>query len=61
MGYIAQVDNDVQAIDEKLDEIEEILLGLPIRPGHKKVIQRKIYELFTEIETGVEMSAVDYE
>ena len=61
MGYIAQVDNDVQAIDEKLDEIEEILLGLPIRPGHKKVIQRKINELFTEIETGVEMSAVDYE
>lgn len=55
------VDQDIQTIDAKLDEIEELLLGLPIRPGHKRVIQDKIYELFSEIETAVEVSAVDYD
>ena len=60
MSYQNQIDQDIQAIDDKLDEIEELLLGLPIRPGQKRVIQNKIYELYTEIELAVEVSAVDY-
>jgi hypothetical protein len=55
------VEQDIQAIDSKLDEIEEILSGLPIRPGQKRVIVDKIYDLYSEIEGAVELSAVDYE
>ena len=55
------VDQDIQAIDTKLDEIEELLLGLPIRPGQKRIIQSMIYDLYSEIEGAVELSAVDYE
>jgi hypothetical protein len=55
------IEQDIQAIDTKLDEIEELLLGLPIRPGHKREIQNMIYNLYSEIETGVEVSAVDYD
>ena len=55
------VDQDIQAIDAKLDEIEELLLGLPIRPGQKRIIQGMIYDLYSEIEGAVELSAVDYE
>jgi hypothetical protein len=44
-----------------LDEIEEIVAGLPIRPGQKRVIIEKIYDLYTEIEGAIELSAVDYE
>jgi hypothetical protein len=61
MGYFAEVDLDIQTIDEKLDEIEEIVAGLPIRPGQKKIIVQKIYDLYSEIEGAVELSAVDYE
>jgi hypothetical protein len=61
MGYFAEVDQAVQDIDAKLDEIEELLIGLPIRPGQKKIIVQKIYDLYSEIETAVEVSAVDYE
>jgi hypothetical protein len=61
MGYFAEVDQAVQDIDAKLDEIEELLVGLPIRPGQKKVIVQKIYDLYSEIEGAVELSAVDYE
>jgi hypothetical protein len=61
MSYFAEVDQDIQDIDSKLDEIEELVAGLPIRAGQKKIIVQKIYDLYSEIESGVEMSSVDFE
>jgi hypothetical protein len=61
MSYFSEVDLSIQEIDTKLDEIEELLAGLPIRPGQKKIIVQKIYDLYSEIEGAVELSAVDYE
>jgi hypothetical protein len=61
MGYFAEVDQDIQYIDAKLDEIEELVAGLPIRPGQKKIIVQKIYDLYSEIEGAVEMSSVDFD
>ena len=61
MSYFSEVDTAIQEIDVKLDEIEELLSGLPIRPGQKKIIVQKIYDLYSEIEGAVELSAVDYE
>jgi hypothetical protein len=61
MSYFSEVDTTIQEIDVKLDEIEELLVGLPIRPGQKKIIVQKIYDLYSEIEGAVELSAVDYE
>jgi hypothetical protein len=61
MSYFKEVDTSIQEVDVKLDEIEELVLGLPIRPGQKRVITQKIYDLFSEIEGAVELSAVDYE
>ena len=52
---------DLPAIDMMLDEIQEIVAGLPIRPGQKRVIIQMIYDLYTEIEGAGELSAVDYE
>ena len=61
MSYMSEVDTAIQEIDRKLDEIEELLIGLPIRPGQKAVIVNMIYDLYSEIEGAVELSAVDYE
>lgn len=61
MGYFKEVDTAIQEIDVKIDEIEELLIGLPIRPGQKKVIVQMLYDLYSEIEGAVELSAVDYE
>jgi len=61
MSYFGEVDTAMQEIDMKLDEIEELLIGLPIRPGQKKIIVQKIYDLYSEIEGAVELSAVDYD
>jgi hypothetical protein len=61
MGYFAEVDQTIQDIDTKLDEIEEMVAGLPIRAGQKRIIVQKIYDLYTEIEAGVEMSSVDFD
>jgi hypothetical protein len=61
MSYFGEVHTAMQDIDTKLDDIEELLIGLPIRPGQKKIIMQKIYDLYSEIEGAVELSAVDYE
>lgn len=61
MGVMSEIDIDIQTIDEKLDEIEEIVAGLPIRAGQKRVITQKIYDLYTEIEGAVELSSADYD
>jgi hypothetical protein len=61
MGYFAEVDQSIQDIDSKLDEIEELVAGLPIRAGQKKIIVQKIYDLYSEIEGAVEMSSVDFD
>lgn len=61
MTYFAEVDQSIEIIDAKLDEIEELVAGLPIRAGHKRVIVQKIYDLYSEIEAGVEISSVDFE
>lgn len=61
MSYFKEVDTSIQEIDSKLDEIEELVIGLPIRPGQKRVITQMIYDLYSEIEGAVELSAVDYE
>jgi hypothetical protein len=61
MSYFKEIDESVQEIDAKLDDIEEIVAGLPIRPGQKRIISKMIYDLYSEIEGAVELSAVDYE
>lgn len=61
MGAVKEVDTAIQEIDNKLDEVQDLLLGLPIRPGQKRIITQKIYDLYSEIEGAVELSAVDYD
>jgi hypothetical protein len=61
MSYFKEIDTTIQEIDTKLDEIEELIAGLPIRPGQKRIIVQKIYDIYSEIEGAVELSAVDYE
>ncbi len=61
MSVMSEIDLSIQEIDVKLDEIEELLAGLPIRPGQKRIIVQKIYDLYSEIEGAVELSAVDYD
>lgn len=56
MSVMSEIDIDIQTIDEKLDEIEEIVRGLPIRPGQKREIIQQIYNLFSDIEAEVELS-----
>jgi hypothetical protein len=61
MSYQDRVFAETQEISAKLEEVEEILLGLPVRPGQKRIIQKMITDLQEEIESACELSAVDYE
>jgi hypothetical protein len=61
VSYMSEIDATIQEIDLKLDQIEELISGLPIRPGQKRIIVQMIYDLYTEVEGAVELGAVDYE
>lgn len=61
MSYMSEIDLTLQEVDRKLDEIEELIAGLPIRPGQKRIIVQQIYDLYTEIEGAVVLGSVDYE
>lgn len=56
-----RTDQVLDSIDTKLDELEELLLELPIRPGAKTALVNKIYEFFEEVEDAVELQPVDFE
>lgn len=61
MGVISEIDIDIQTVDEKLVDIEDIVAGLPIRPGQKRVIFKMIRDLSEEIEGALELASADYE
>ena len=61
MSNFAEVDDIIQDIDNKLDQISELIACLPIRIGQKRIIQSKIYELFAEVESAVELSSADFD
>jgi len=61
MTYQNQISLDIQSINSKLDDIEEIIVRLPIRVGQKRIIKQMIYDLLSEVECAVECSSVDFE
>jgi len=61
MSAMSELDMVIQDIDTKLDEIEELVSELPVRPGQKRIIVQKIYDLYSEIEGAVELSSADYD
>ena len=61
MAVISEIDIDLQTVTEKLVDIEDIVAGLPIRPGQKRVIFKMIQDLTEEIEGALELSSADYE
>lgn len=61
MGVMSEIDIDLQTVTEKFEDIEDIVAGLPIRPGQKRVIFKMIQDLTEEIEGALELASADYE
>lgn len=53
--------NDVlEQIDTKLDELEELIQKLPLKPAIKANIVNQIYDMWTEIEEFIDVTPTDF-
>lgn len=55
------VDKDLQDIDAKIDEIDEILGDLPLRNDKIKRLSSMLYQFYAELEDELEMMSSDWE
>lgn len=58
---MADIDQELAAIDAKIDEIDEILGDLPLRKDKLKRLSGILYQFWAELEDEVEMMSADWE
>lgn len=51
----------LEALDLKLDEVEDLIRQLPIKTVIKDQLVDRIYDLWSEIEDNLDMTPVDFE
>lgn len=50
----------LEALDNKLDEVDELIMQLPVQESVKKKLTSRVYELWMEVEEEVELRATDF-
>jgi|SaaInl25SG_5_DNA_1037380.scaffolds.fasta_scaffold28393_2 hypothetical protein len=50
----------LEALDNKLDEVDELIMQLPVQESVKKKLTSYVYELWMEVEEEVELRATDF-
>ncbi len=60
MSKMAELDMTLQALDEKLDEVDALIHDLPLRAEVKKQISAKVYEIWSEVEACMDLTPTDW-
>jgi hypothetical protein len=60
MSKMAELDMQLQELDEKLDEVEALIQSLPLRVAVKKQLVAKVYDIWSEVEASMELTPVDW-
>jgi len=50
----------LEALDNKLDEVDDLIMQLPVQESVKKKLTSYVYELWMEVEEEVELRATDF-
>ena len=50
----------LETLDNKLDEVDELIMQLPVQESVKKKLTSRVYELWMEVEEEVELRATDF-
>jgi hypothetical protein len=54
------VESTLEALDNKLDEVDELIMQLPLQESVKKKLTSKVYELWMDVEEEIELRATDF-
>ena len=58
---MSRVEQDLETIDQKIDEIDEILGDLPLRKDKIKRLSSLLYQFYAELEEELEVMSSDWE
>jgi leucyl aminopeptidase len=50
----------LETLDNKLDEVDELIMQLPLQESVKKKLTSKVYELWMDVEEEIELRATDF-
>lgn len=61
IGVNMRTEDTLRALDEKLDEVDELIHQLYLNPAVKKQLSAKVYDLWSEIEGAIDLTPTDWE
>jgi hypothetical protein len=50
----------LETLDNKLDEVDELIMQLPLQESVKKKLTSTVYELWMQVEEEIELKATDF-
>ena len=50
----------LETLDNKLDEVDELIMQLPLQESVKKKLTSQVYELWMQVEEEIELKATDF-
>ena len=57
---IMSVQDTLEAIDSKLDEVDALVMSMPLQDSVKRELVKHIYTMYAELEEAVELRPVDF-
>ena len=54
------VQDTLEAIDSKLDELDALVMSMPLQDSVKRDLVKHIYTMYAELEEAVELRPVDF-
>ena len=55
------IEETMQQLDETLDRVDELIMSLPLRTAVKHQLTKHIYTLYSEVESALDVTPVDWE
>ena len=50
----------LETLDNKLDEVDALIMQLPVQESVKKKLTNRVYELWMDVEEEIELRATDF-
>ena len=51
----------LEQLDQLLDQVDELVMSLPIRADKRKMISAKVYDIYSAAEAELEVMSADWE
>lgn len=56
-----EVEQQLVNLDNLLDQVDEIIMSLPLRSAVKNQLTKHVYELYAEVEQCLDVTPVDWD